>query len=418
MRLRFALKTDKDSIICFLFALIPILNGYSSGIPSFSLGMLFFSLMTLYALIYVIFTRKVGAQNVSYSPLIVAFVLLFMTMIVFVNNKTTISISAVLLAWAKRVIWGVSIVCLPYILRFERVISIMKKVAIVSTIYLIIQNLSFYILKIQLPNVFQIGFIKANYDYYVGDVSFIGTALYRPGSFFSEPAFYGYYVNLVIILLLFCNLNQDLHYKVPVFLSFGILLSTSSGGMYILVLIWLIFFLFHFEKNKTGTHIIVILLIVLGLFFIFSLIGNNSDLFSNWGTFGVALNKAIRKINTFSSNARLGGSFEKLELLSGSVLFFGMGIGLTETFLSSFSSGYVNGIVELLIQSGVLGALVFFIFCISLFIKSKDRFIRVLMIVFVLDGFYSGIYFSMYGMIYLCIINCRRRFLFNDGGKG
>ena len=89
-----------------------------------------------------------------------------------------------------------------------------------------------------MPNVFQIGFLKANYDYYTEFVSYVGTALYRPGSFFSEPAFYGYFVNLVIILLLFNNRDEEKDVKTALFLSFGIILSTSSGGLYVLLVLW------------------------------------------------------------------------------------------------------------------------------------------------------------------------------------
>lgn len=410
-------RNSIPSFFCLLLSLVPILNGYSSGIGSFSLGMLVFSIIVFFVTInfIVIGGSKKNSFNV-FLPIFLTLIFIFSSLVSYltIDYYSKPVLSVVFAAWLKRLIWGISIVSIPTFIKYSKLCKALKVIAVISTVYLIIQNVFFYILKIPLPNIIEYGFLRPNYDYYSssGNLSLVGTSQYRPSSFFAEPAFYGYFIILVLSTIMLGHKVKRADVGLSLFLSLGIVLSTSSGGMYILALIWVFYFIKRFKSNVKTAKSILFAFIIIVFLILFILLFNNLNILQNYGTFGEVLYKALNKVSSWNINSRLGRSFDKLAYLSGRNLFFGVGIGCNDYFLAAYSSeGYVNGIVELILQNGIFGLFLFFLYLFILFFNSKDFLIRALIIIYIIDGLYSGIYFSLFGMLYLIVIYSRKVYL-------
>ena len=115
-------------------------------------------------------------------------------------------------------------------------------IALVATIFLIVQVVAYQIFGVYIKGtISSIPLYVEGYN--VADRMVFGD-MFRATSFFLEPAHYSRYATIALSIVLFRNKTvQNKDIVRGVFVSVGIILSTSSQGYVLLALIWLVFIL-------------------------------------------------------------------------------------------------------------------------------------------------------------------------------
>lgn len=400
-------KTYRQKNLFALFlSLYTILNGYSSGIPGLSIAMILCSFYSVYSIITLIKKNriKVGHNGIVISPLIYVLALVFLSLfsILFLESHQ-IYFSSMIFNILKLSVWAVMISLAGYVFfDYNLFIKWIFRIGIITNLYLLLQNFTHYILGFTLTNVFDIGFIKPNYEGYgVIEGNLLNTTNYRPSSFFGEPAYFGYFIVLVLIVSLFDQTLKGNKIVRSLFYSVGIVLSTSSGAIYIMIIVWGLYF---FLNESMRIKLLGISLISISTILIIVLSFNIDSILSTMGNFGHALEYAINKVSNVSNLARVGGSFDKISgFLHGNFIWIGKGIG------NQVELEYLNAIATIIAWNGIIGVILFILLIISFLKKRLDKVSIVILIVYIINGLYSGMYLSIHSIMYLIVILYKRK---------
>lgn len=366
-----------------------ILNGY--GVSGFPIGLGSILLVCFVILSFLDRSKKIRSLD-NLKPIGLFIFLFFISLLDFLFENS-IEYTSVFSAFLKMLIWAcsVSVLASAYL-----DISLFKEhyriFCNVCTIYLFAQNIIWRLFRVFIPNLYTIGPIHPLYEQYSqGTLQqyIISTNLTRFGSFFSEPAFYGHMMLANIILILFCRDNERLVRRDIIelaFISLGILLSTSTGAIVLLMLIYILFGLM-----KKGVKYFVILgSSAIALFYLFS----HSPFKDN-----NIVQFFLYKMTHMSTSGRIGVSFSNILKLTNRQLIMGIGIGNT----SMIADGYLNSFASIIISFGLIGFVAFLLFSGSYFVKGGPL-IKVLMTIYVLGSFQGAIAFSIHGVLYLSLV--------------
>lgn len=258
---------------------------------------------------------------------------------------------------------------------------------LLNTAYLIslLGIIEFFSRLIGIPIDFRITGITLNYSLYV-------ESSYRITTFFSEPSHLAYFLGLSINLVLIYqreNNKYEFDNKKLYVVIIAILLTMSMGGYGLLGTFALIMYSnpnFYSKTKlvnnlvKTGFMLSVIVVVAYVLFEVGVL---ESDV----------TNRIIEIINMQdgSGRHRIGGSYELFFLIKEKSYLFGCGLGQSKLFLqqTSFdfdylyytgqSSGINNTLIQVLIQTGIIGLVLFLLFVFKV-LKRK----LVLIVIFIL----------------------------------
>lgn len=389
---------------CVLFSLITILNGYSSGIGSFSIGMIVFTFFSIIGVV-ILFIR--GGRILLYNAITMLFFLylLLNTLIVSGLPGNTPSSHGMFNSIMRLGVWVVIIsLTSVHLGDYLTIKKCMINVAIISTVYLIIQSIAYYILRIRLTNVFSIGFLRPNYDYYEV-YSLYGTTVYRPAGFFSEPSFLGYYILMVLTLVLFDGVEKP-QMKLAFFLSLSAVLSTSSSAIYLCAVVWVIYIIRNSKRaTKIFWYIVLIGVVPISLYILQNI---NWASLSTKGPFFSMMSESMSKIFGMTRLSRVGKSFDYLNLLKGVFRVIGVGVGNESSYITGNTTGesvYMNSLTGLFFWGGTIGCIVFFLMNIAIIQKSKNMASKVLLALYLIGGLYSGMYFSLQGIMYLSLVS-------------
>jgi hypothetical protein len=155
-------------------------------------------------------------------------------------------------------------------------LNILKYTAIFATIYLIIQTVLVKYFGYYLPGT--IPFFDTVVDKFNNEIIGSGLAI-RPRSIFSEPAVYADFVSKYLIIDLFLYKKNKIKAYIPnLFVTIGLLLSGSSTGYLLLILIWTLFLTSNFFKKITLKKVIGMQFLILLIPIIIFLI-SNTDFF-------------------------------------------------------------------------------------------------------------------------------------------
>jgi len=123
----------------------------------------------------------------------------------------------------------------------------LRIMAFITTLIIIIQNIAFYICNKY------ISLVAYNYitnEAYINSIIYPSMQLYRPTSLFLEPAHYSQYNILCLCYSLFGDhQNRKSNLKLAIFITVGLLLSTSGQGILLCALLWFIFNLSIMQKS-------------------------------------------------------------------------------------------------------------------------------------------------------------------------
>lgn len=274
---------------------------------------------------------------------------------------------------------------------FELGKKVVIYVAIISTIYLLIQ----YIASLKgiyigggIPFFSQYAF-RGDVSGYVNDVIKYGVT-YRARSFFEEPAHFCQYVIVAILLLLFDE-NKNKKVIKLILLDMGIVFSMSLLGWLMLIFVYAMWGIFYIKNKIVSKKVISCVLflpiICLGLW--------NTDAVQN-----VIEKKFLNQV--VSADTRFEGMSILSELSKEGFVYFIFGNGLVD------SETYYAGITRLLYSFGVIGlvfALLIFIYYLNKY--RKDKLSKTILLSLAVLSFGSEIIFGKYILVYLAFIGVK-----------
>lgn len=228
--------------------MLPFFASYASGIPGFSVADVLLVVCCAFAIVDRN-SKRINGYFVFPTLIVVALFLitLFNSLTVMLQRRP--ELDNILIRTIRYFFYlAIVAICSRRKLNLEMCRRWIKCICLIATCYILAQYILYtfagIILRGYLP------FLKL----YVGgyattDYSSLYESMYRPTSFFLEPAHYARYMLIGVALYLFDGNNLTLRQIVAaVFISVGILISTSAQGYVLLALLWL---LCLFIRTKT-----------------------------------------------------------------------------------------------------------------------------------------------------------------------
>ena len=278
---------------------------------------------------------------------------------------------------------------------------IWKSVVVISciaTVGILLQTVYYYLLGTRLflcPTNLMEKSIWMQYGVETSD-QVLSSALYRPASFFLEPSMFAQYVVLGVMYLRLSEAKDIKSFGIAVFLSVGVIASTSGIGIASLIVVWLLSYWTEIVENKKLLKGLFGILAFVIVFFIAYLV---SDSLRESVLRVVGLGETSN-YNAFSG--RTNGIKFMFETLRGKPeLWYGTG----EYIVRWYTWGFLGGIFRTIYEYGMIGAILFVFVFLSLGLKMKSwhRWIAFYMLALSLV---TGT--SMQGMFFYYILICAK----------
>jgi hypothetical protein len=374
-------------IYSVVVAVLPVLASYASGIPGFSVADVALALCAVMAVLggY----SKRNDFVVKPTMIMIAMYLIVLLSLVSMLTQSKPEMGNVLIRTIRYFFYlAVIAICSVRMLDLSYCKRLVKIVAILGAAYIMLQYLLYglfgFVLRGFLPflNLYVEDYALRDYE------SVYSLTMYRPTSFFLEPAHFARYAVVGVTLFLFDDKKLTAkNVMAAVFISVGILLSTSAQGYLLMALVWLICLLRRIKDAESsglkGLLICVILLLPVLLVLLMQIPIIQSAVTR-------ALNIDITSKNT-ALGARLGGINSFLELPFGYKLI-GMGFGVVPERV------WLSSAVYWLYGSGVFVFAIYVIYAGICLKKTRgvERYILLIFMVLFIsdDSFYS----------YMCVL--------------
>ncbi len=271
----------------------------------------------------------------------------------------------------------------------------LRKASFIVVGYAMVQSLFYFFTGVNLPGTF--GPTKVDYTPDESAVAAVSSALdyfYRPTSFFYEPSHAAYFMCPYLCYLLF--INKDLSDKkirnAAIFMSLGILVTTSGQGLVSLVACWGIWTLKELKKFNVKA----IILLVLAITFIIV----NFDVYK-------IVERVITTDEYSGIDARKGG-YDIMKETSIYKLILGFGYGNYDQTI------YYSSLAEIITCTGIVGLILVINMYLRIYLKGI-KFQKVLVIVSFLLMAGGGVYTTCYLCQYLPLLfynrwNCNEKY--------
>ncbi len=191
----------------------------------------------------------------------------------------------------------------------------------------------------------------------------LSLAFYRPSSFFLEPSMFAQYVVLAVMYLRLSEKKEKKSFKIAVFLSVGVVASTSGVGIASLVVVWLLSYWTEIVENKKVFKGLIAILVFAGVFYIAYLV---------FESFRESVLRVFGLGETSNYNAlagRTGGVEFMFDALKGKEeLWYGTG----EYIVRWYTWGFLGGIFRTIYEYGMIGAILFVLVFFSLGLRTKS----------------------------------------------
>ena len=285
-------------------------------------------------------------------------------------------------------------------------LSVYLNVALVCSIYAIIQATSAFLFQVYLPK--NILPLETTMDVYNGLLERSHYVVYRSSSLFSEPAAFAQYIIPALCLRLSTTQTRENQFATIIMLV-GIIVSTSSLGILTALIVWVIT-----SYRRTGKNIIkyigsAIFLIVVGIIVlnVSSYISDSMGEIFGGGVNGKTNDRVFRGLSIF---AQIPNEFK----------LFGIGLGNAERVIKEnaittiydstwyVTYEYFNNIASALIYGGVFGCFAF-VMSFAVFLKENDSVSKMIAFVFLVMSCASSMFFNTMFLFYgVCLIATMR----------
>lgn len=255
-----------------------------------------------------------------------------------------------------------------------------EAVAMINSFLVILQAFSHYVLGF---NLILVNETLLNEGVQLASIN--GT-LYRPSALFLEPAHFAEYCAIALISVLFPNDNGRAKLKKAVFITIGCLLTTSGIGIAIVLGIFGWYVLFTRRKHRTKIIYLVLWAFIIAIVAVF--------LFQI-PFFRLAIQRVFGEVDGYNA---FRGRFWAWDIvigqMKGSTLLWGYGS-------PDFFKGYMTGIMQIIVQYGVAGLILFSFLFLYVSLKGRTNYIVIgsvvycgMMIVANLTSAYSMIFYT------------------------
>ena len=178
-------------------------------------------------------------------------------------------------------------------------------------------------------------------------------------SIFTEPAHFVFFIVQYLIVLLFNSDTFTLkRLGAAIIVTICVLLSVSTTGIVLLAVIWVCFFVTVAFKRKQKRETIMFLFLALVIVLLVFVFFNNSILFQSFSRMGGGFSTS----NTVWK--RIYANVDVVRQTEGFTRWFGRGLGNVE-------STFMNSFVYLLINNGIIGAVLVFVWFVRCFFASS-----------------------------------------------
>ena len=237
----------------------------------------------------------------------------------------------------------------------------------------------------------------------------IVSTFYRPSAFFLEPSHMFLYIYPIFLLLLFSRIRSKLNLKYALFLSFGLLLSTSGMAIGVLAASWLAYLLlFDRQENKLKMsrlftfRSILIILLCLSLFLV---------LYVSIPFFSQSVNRIFVGRNEGSSaiSGRTTRGFNLIRGLSGRELW----LGVSESVEGI--NYHLSGFVATMHKYGLVGLILSYIYYFRSVLVLETSYALVAIVTIVVSIFSAhthGTFFMLY-LVFILLRGYSARMLIN-----
>lgn len=391
--------------------LLPLLSIYASPIPSVSIGEIwFFCLMFILSIDMFKMNYKVQI-NPFYCYILYALFVSVLSSVIFSINTEYSSLDMIERMFRDAFYFAIVLIFGVNYFKFSYALTVVRKVALLLSLYMIIQYIAYAGLNINLPNI--IPFLDTMVSGGVKGQEILDqyekTAIYdgymRVAGFFSEPAVSAQFLSVAILLELYCVYGTKPEYKYLCLYTIAMILTFSVNAYVALVVCWGIWLFFN-KQFKMGIwgNIVVFFFVVLGSYF---LVTNEFT----QSVFNRLLLLGDSSITTGSSVIRVvrGPAF----YLSMPLFYqiFGSGFGnffyLKNTYnistIYETNDDYMNTNSYIMISAGLIG---FLIYILSLYMISRHKLpvSRMILLIVIVFGFSSSIYSTPQFIIMLLFI--------------
>jgi hypothetical protein len=347
------------AMISFIIVMYPILSIYRSPIKGVDFGT--FAILVTSPLIFARFTKHLKIKINHFMLALILYTFIDFILAYTLSSPTDIIMQILRLGKFVIILCIVFLIANYHVFDYNLAKKYLKIITFITTFIIIIQNIAFYV-----GNKY-ISLVAYNYimnESYINSIIYPSLQLYRPTSLFLEPAHFSQYNILYLCYSLFGDhQNRKSDLKLAIFITVGLLLSTSGQGILLCTLLWFIWFLNIMLKSKIDVIKKLLLLILVIVFVvyiipqIFNLYTMQESIYRVWdfekGEPGPALSG---RIFTYSY-------FNELPLL---YKLIGVGFGNVPKGV------YFNGISYILYTIGVIGLFIVMLLLLNAFIHTRN----------------------------------------------
>ncbi len=344
-------KTFGEKIYPWILAMLPVLSQYPVGpLDLDAVAMILFFLCAAF------FHRRIRISPISQIVLVLIIYMSAITAINLAFGQKFSPSSDIIVRFGRYALYLLVVFFLGNeSISYDTLLKAYRVVAYAATIYIIIQTIFFYGAGITLPSKLG-GSAKSN-----------AVEVGRLRSFYSEPAVMSYSLVPFITCSLFGKQAEDSKRNNfdALFVSAGIILSTSGQGILTISALWAVWLIMQIRSGGFKTKN---LLMLLGIAIV-------ALILYEVGILEFALGRTSDTSEGSATDARMSG-YESILLLSPLQRIFGAGFGnyvVENTFGLDIVYQFVNysSLAEFLFTLGAVGTLLWIIFFISLFRKTS-----------------------------------------------
>lgn len=251
-------------IFSLLIAVLPVLSSYYSGIPGFTVGDFCLVIFAVVSFFIQDFPNDYLIK-LDFLYLGIVIIILLSSFSMFLQLSTPESSISVVDSYVRIVRYCFYLFIAIYVCRRLLNLDFLKKsivyVAIVATVFLIVQVLAYRVFDYYLRGT--ASFIPLYTEGYDRADRMVFGDMFRATSFFLEPAHYARYTVIALGVILFGKSEvSDRDIAIAILLSIGVILSTSSQGYMLLLVVWLAFMFTRLSYIKSPTLACLFLLII------------------------------------------------------------------------------------------------------------------------------------------------------------
>lgn len=240
-----------SKVFSVLVAVLPVLASYASGIPGFSIADI---CLVVFLALSLLKKDNRNQYRVSVVPLWIGMTLIVLLALIdcvlgFPTSMSDVLIRTIRYSFYMIVLFtaGKKLIDIPVLMQSVKIVSFL------GSLFILLQAVMYYVfgtvVKGFLPflDLYTKQYQNANY----GDM-YERLNIYRPTSFFLEPAHYARYCIIGIILYLFVDkvIDNKTIFRV-VICTIGILISTSSQGYFLLAVVGSMFLFTRIKHIKS-----------------------------------------------------------------------------------------------------------------------------------------------------------------------